>query len=82
MQHPLRQARQAAQAGGLVQVAHQRPHAQGAQFVDPRGVRGQGQHLHAWRQAPRHAQADIATANDQDPLATEARGQGAQRCLV
>ena len=31
---------------------------------------------------PRHAQADIATANDQDPLATKARGQGAQRCLV
>ena len=82
MQHPVCQTGQAPQGEWLIQIAHQGPHAHGTQFVHTLRVGGQGQHLQARRQAARHALANIAASDDQDPLATKARRQGTERGLV
>jgi len=84
--HPVGHARQAFEAGRIVEVAHQGRDATGAQQANALGRRGQGHQAHALAlrgaQLARGAQAHIATAHDQDTLAAKAGRQCAQRGLV
>ena len=86
MQHPLRQARQAAQTGTLVQIAHQWGETAGAQQRHAFGRRRQGQQAHTrlvWcPQLPGRTQAHITATDDEHTGAAEAGGQGAKRGLV
>jgi hypothetical protein len=70
------------QRGGLVEVAHQRHDAAGAQLVHAGRRRRQRQQAHARAQHARHAQAHVAAADDEDALAAEARRQGSEGVLV
>jgi hypothetical protein len=86
MDYPVRNARQAPEAGGIVQIALQRRDATSPEQAHTFGGRGQGHQAHTLTlrgtQLARCAQADIATTHDQDTLATKAGGQSAQRSLV
>ncbi len=82
VQNPVRQAGQAMQGRRLIQIPHQRRDALGAQAGHPGGRRGQRQHTHTPVQLARHALTDVTTAHDQQALAPEPRGQGAERALV
>ena len=75
MQHAVRQAGQTLQAAAVVQIASQWRDSECAQFSAAVGAGRQSQHPHAGRQCFGHAQADVATSNDQQALATKTRRQ-------
>ena len=78
MQHPLRQASEAAQALGPVQIAPQRRGARRAQRRHTHPLRTQRTHRQLARQQGCNTQANVATTDDQQATAAKARGQGAQ----
>ena len=82
VQHAGRQAGQAAQAGGLVEVGHHRREPGSAQCGDALGRRGQRQQPHPAAQQARGAQPDVAAADDQHALAPKARRQRAEGAMV
>ena len=87
MQHPSGHAGKAPNGRGIVQVAHQRTHADPAQGFYPGGGGCEGQHLQPPRtgarvQVARYALANVAAAHDQKAFAAKARWQGAEGILV
>lgn len=83
VQHPRSQPSQAAQRGRLVQVSQKRRDRHPAQSRLAFWAGGQGHHPHAastraLRIVAGHAHAYIAATHNQQPLAAETRGQGAQ----
>ncbi|GAA4422578.1 hypothetical protein GCM10023090_13820 [Acidovorax lacteus] len=87
MQHARGQARQAAQAGRIVQIAHQGSEPEIAQAGHALRAGGERQHTHtpsprAALQVARQALAHIAAAHDEQAFAPKARRQGAERVLV
>jgi hypothetical protein len=77
VQHAVGQAGQTLQAGRLVQVATKRRDAARAQLTGAVGAGGQRQHAHPAGERLRHAQPDIAAANDEQALAAKAGWQRA-----
>ncbi len=78
MKYSVGQASQPAQGGTVVQVAKQRLDAALAQRCTPGGGGGEGQHAHMPWQRCGSTQADIAAADDQNPLAAKAGRQRAK----
>ena len=83
VQHPRGQPSQAAQRGRLVQVSQERRDRHPAQSRLAFWTGGQGHHpnaagTRALRIVAGHAHAHIAATHNQQPLAAETRGQGAQ----
>jgi hypothetical protein len=86
MNHPVRNARQAAKARGIVQITLQRGDATSAQQTHTFGRRSQRHQAHTLAlrgtQLACGAQADVATTHNQDTLTAKSGGQCAQGSLV
>jgi len=80
--HAGRQASQARQRFGLVQVPLQRRDAERAQGPNAPWRRSEGKQPNPPVERARNPQAHVPASNDQDPFTAEARGQRAKRTLV
>jgi hypothetical protein len=79
---PRCEAGEAGQGGAIVQVAAKRRDAALPESCFPLDRRGERQDPHPAAQAARHPHAHIAAADDEEPLAAEARRQRAEGTLV
>jgi hypothetical protein len=78
----LRQTRQSAQRSWMVKIAEQRGDALCAQQSQSIKAGAERQHVYSGRQGLRHAQANIATTDDQDASAAKTRRQRARAAGV